>query len=45
MAELRDATLSFDGVARGTAGGISNPASRQARIDELLSRARHLAGT
>lgn len=44
MSELRELTLSFDGIARGTARGTSNPASRQARVEELLTEARRLAG-
>ena len=44
MSELRELTLSFDGVARGNSRGIDNPALRQARIEELLDEARRLGG-
>lgn len=45
MAELRELSLSFDGIVRGSARGMGNPASRQARVQELLGRARRLAGS
>ena len=44
VSRLRDLALSFDGIARGNARGIGNPASQQARIDELLGDARSQAG-
>lgn len=44
MSELRELTLSFDGVARGSARGIGDPARRQERIEELLAEARRLDG-
>jgi hypothetical protein len=40
---MRELVDQVDGVARGYATGISNPASRQERIVQLLEEARSLA--
>jgi hypothetical protein len=43
LREMRELVDQVDGVARGYATGISNPASRQERIVQLLEEARSLA--
>lgn len=42
VAELRSLSLTFDGVARGSARAISNPAAQVERIGELLEEARFM---
>ncbi len=44
VSELRDLSLSFDGVARGAARGMGNPARLLERAQELLDEAERLTG-
>ncbi len=44
VSELRDLSLSFDGIARGEARGMGNPARALERAQELLDEAEHLVG-
>lgn len=45
VSELRDLSLSFDGVVRGGSRGISNPARALERVYDLLDEADELSGS